>query len=916
MAFPTPNLDATTYTAAETISGLLGVALSSGRIDWVTRADPNSGFRMPAFGINLTDVLSGQQIIVGTQGTFLPDQPSRVTWSGQLWYPLYVGSGGLISLSSGVSGTTVQQAVGMSISGGLKLGYVGYPVGAGASIGSGQIGSGHLASGLIYNLETNAVISSGQVQSGYLGNNAVVSGSVASGQLCQFHIASGAVNSGQINTTGTPGVAAFLRGDLSWASPPVLSGSIKSGYIVSGAVTGQSGGGAFTIASGTISQADIAAGGIASGNYASGSIGPTHISSGCVQSGAINTTGTPSTSVFLRGDFAWSAPTASVGSGGIQSGMIASGAVQGYFGATRHIASGTLGVFDLGSGAIQSGNIASGSIQGQAGSTINVASGTLAHFDFGSGAIQSGDVASGQLGVYHHQSGIQWSGLVQSGGVGSGAVAGAAGGGYRNVSSGTISTNDIGSGAIQSGQVASGQLGVYHLQSGITTSGLYQSGSIGSGQIGTFHFSSGSTVTRAQWTGPFVSGTFASGISEEIISGQCAVCISQSGNLRIAMASVSGRMPAIGVVVDNVASGIQCNVYAAGILQLVVLSGQMTYSGYLGQPVYVGRSGQLVTFSGANNSGGFASGDVLQQIGVVLNSGGLVTEIGSVGLSPSFGSITSGMIASGSLSHPVFGSGAVQSGDIASGQIGISHHQSGLQLSGMIWSGGVGSGSVTGQAGGGLLCIASGTLKHNDFGSGAVQSGDIASGQLGVYHLQSGLQVSGIVNSGGVGSGQLSTYHHASGTMCWFSLYHAMFLSGRFALTAITEETVSGIRLVAISRSGNLRVAKAGTSGRMPAVGLVLNNVASGIQCNVYDAGVVQYGSGTADFSGFLGRTLYVGNSGIPIQISGGYGSGGLISGAGSQVYYQAIGVAVNSGASTFNIAQTGTTTSVPPFLL
>src|SRR5208282_1036996 len=107
--------------------------------------------------------------------------------------------------------------------------------------------------------------------------------------------------------------------------------------------------------------------------------------------------------------------------------------------------------------------------------------------------------------------------------------------------------------------------------------------------------------------------------AQETISGVVAVALSQSGNLLVAMASVSGRMPAIGVVVDNVASGIQANVYTAGIFS--VTSGLADYSGYLGQTIYVGRSGQIVTTSGSFNSGGFASGDILQPLANPIASG-------------------------------------------------------------------------------------------------------------------------------------------------------------------------------------------------------------------------------------------------------------------------------------------------------
>jgi hypothetical protein len=52
-----------------------------------------------------------------------------------------------------------------------------------------------------------------------------------------------------------------------------------------------------------------------------------------------------------------------VNSGDIGSGKIASGAVQGFFGATRHVTSGMVGVFDLGSGAVLAASVESRTIR-------------------------------------------------------------------------------------------------------------------------------------------------------------------------------------------------------------------------------------------------------------------------------------------------------------------------------------------------------------------------------------------------------------------------------------------------------------------------------------------------------------------------------------------------------------------------
>lgn len=95
-------------------------------------------------------------------------------------------------------------------------------------------------------------------------------------------------------------------------------------------------------------------------------------------------------------------------SGAISSGEIASGSVFGFFGPTRQIGSGTVGVTDFGSGAVVAGTV-------------------------GSGAIQSGNVASGQLGNFH---------------VASGQVQGLAGTGVPNLASGTASRHNLNSGCV------------------------------------------------------------------------------------------------------------------------------------------------------------------------------------------------------------------------------------------------------------------------------------------------------------------------------------------------------------------------------------------------------------------------------------------------------------------------------------
>ena len=312
---------------------------------------------------------------------------------------------------------------------------------------------------------------------------------------------------------------------------------------------------------------------ITSGNIGSGQIGTNHLAAGVLNF--------------------------SLTSGQVVSGNIASGQV-----GTNHLGDATIIASHMSSGSVLSGHIASGQI-----GTNHLAAGVL-NFSLTSGQVVSGNIASGQVGTNHLSSGAVVSGCIASGQIGTNHIAGT-----------SIVASHMSSGSVLSGHIASGQIGTNHL-----AAGSIMSGANASGQIGTYHLSSGATITRAQFTGPFVSGTPWTVLTEEIISGTRAVAISQSGTLRIAMASVSGRMPAIGVVVDNVASGIQANVYSQGVFQ--VSSGLADYSGNLGQALYVGRSGAIVQSSGSFNSGGLLSGDIWQRMGVPFNSGGVVISMG------------------------------------------------------------------------------------------------------------------------------------------------------------------------------------------------------------------------------------------------------------------------------------------------
>lgn len=275
-----------------------------------------------------------------------------------------------------------------------------------------------------------------------------------------------------------------------------------------------------------------------------------------------------------------------------------------------------------------------------------------------------------------------------------------------------------------------------------------------------------------------VENTF---LTAEAISGGRAVNISQSGKVQASMASVSGRMPSFGVVIDNVLSGLAATVYTRGR----VTSTQFNFSGYIGQRVWAGTSGELVV-SGVPSQ----SGNIQECLGFVTSQSGMMVA-GDSYYVPATYWITSGQIASGSLDPSLLASGAVGSGQTASG------------------------------------CIVTFTK-------------------------------------------QAVSYY-------------------------TTKETVSGGRPVAIDQSGLAWIAMASLSGRMPAIGFQVNGALSGSVLEVITQGIATPASGLNNIR--PGRIVWVNASGYVGNISGGFLSGGLggaalISGTLAQVF----GYATHSG--------------------
>lgn len=477
-------------------------------------------------------------------------------------------------------------------------------------IASGQIGNRHLASGTV----NSGHIASGQIPNNALGSGAVLSAHIASGQISTLKIASGGLLSGAI---GSGQVGNSHLGSGSVISARIASGQIGSFHIANeGVLSGN-------IGSGQITTFHVASGGLLSGAFGSGQIGQDHIGSGGIVSGAIAS--------GQIGSF-------HIGSGAIVSNLIASGqvgpvhvawnlvgAAAAASGAilSANIASGQIGSAHLGfsiqsitSGSIQSGHVVSGTIGGFYGPTRHIQSGTLGDTDFGSGAVLSGAIASGQVGPFKLSSGSVRSGSVCSAAIrGSFITPG-------NIASGTIWPNDFGGGVVASAAIGATAIGNPH----INTTDPLQSGAIASGQVGTFHATSGMMVTQAKL------GVDDSIVTTENVSGFMCVAVNKSGLAQVAMAAVSGRMPAVGIAMSGALSGGTIRLLMQG-LAIPAASGLLDQSGRVGMTAYVNRSGNITTLAPTANSG-----DLIQKIGVVILSGKLMVMPGDVfsGL-PSFG---------------------------------------------------------------------------------------------------------------------------------------------------------------------------------------------------------------------------------------------------------------------------------------
>lgn len=564
------------------------------------------------------------------------------------------------------------------------------------------------------------------------------------------------------------------------------------------------------------------------------------------------------------------------------------------------------------------------------GGGFSLTSGIITSGYIGNNAVLSGNIGSGQIASGHLASGLLANITVNSGSIGSGLIASGAVNGFfgttRNINSGTVGVFDLGSGAVIAGTVGSGAI---------------QSGNLSSGLIGDYALASGAGITAARYLEVFKSG-FA-GVTEEIISGVRAVCISQSGNIRIAKASISGLMPAIGVVYDNVLSGIQPNVYTQGILQYS--SGLGDYSGNLGRPLYVGRSGHVVTASGSWNSGGFADTDQIQFIGTVYNSGASLinvslpyaTDPNAISFKQDCQAATTTTLAAYTYNNGVGGVGATITLTVAAvlvldgytpnlnDRILIKNETGGnAPFNGLYKFTTVGTVIVnavltrtsdfdesTDGINGSRVYIQNGTLNGNNtwycatfgsitFGTTNISfskyaaGANLTSGQVTSGYLGDASVVSGSVASGAIGFPHLANASVQSGTIASGAIANNHFAATAtvpIATTLVPLGVYSGTAPISYTANAGQTLSTANlcfinasgvvlTTTGNPPIGAAATAVSSGRPVSIITVGFIS----TNLYSGFVGQPLFAGNGSTPVLSGAGFG------------LRQCVGTVLNSG--------------------
>ena len=252
------------------------------------------------------------------------------------------------------------------------------------------------------------------------------------------------------------------------------------------------------------------------------------------------------------------------------------------------------------------------------------------------------------------------------------------------------------------------------------------------------------------------------------------------------------------------------------------------------------------------------------------------------------------------------GSGNIVSGYIASGQIGINHLASGVISTAALGSGQVASGSIA-SGSVGQFKLSSGAVNSGHIGNNAVVSGSIASGSIGNFHLASGAVTSGEIGNAAVVSGSIASGSVGTVHIASGSITSDLIASGAIINADVADNAVTSGK-IASGTIGVLHISSGGVQNVNIASGAVLSgNIASG------QIGINHLASGAASAAAVAG---------ISGQIQ--FNAGGLL-GASSAITFSSgtahlnvtaqstnivpIRVSVNSGhtANSFEIYNSGT---------
>jgi len=460
-------------------------------------------------------------------------------------------------------------------------------------------------------------------------------------------------------------------------------------------------------------------------------------------------------------------------------------------------------------GTLASGIVISGSI----------ASGQVGHYHLSENIILSGNVASGQIGLYHLASGTVdgfiGSGSIKSGDLGLGVV------NNENIASGTVANDKLENSSITLAGSLTALGGSWSPEGLTTASGLlggtyYPSGSL------TIGIASGGVVSAMLADASVISGKIASDsvntlniTDAAVVSGKLATASVAASNIGDGEV-VSGKLGFGSVTTSNLSSGVVSSGFIANesVLSGSIGSGQVGFyhlaSGTVDELIGSGsiKSGDLGlgVVNNINIASGTISNDKLENNSLTI--GGATAALGS-GVEYSALTTSSGLLAA-----TFYPSGAITIG-IASGGVVSELIADTAIVSGKLAIDSVNSANITAEA------VVSGKLATNSVNTGnivdeSVVSGKIASGQIGLYHLASGVMFqlsSGIVTSGHLGDYVVNSNNLNSGSVVTAALAASSVLSGQIGAAEVGFPHLASGVLFKVNNAADNRILTSLASG-------------------------------------------------------------------------------------------------------